>query len=268
MNVKSVRDLTSYLSCDCVNTKYSFCFCKWHKRAPIDILRWVFQTLSQQKKEVNYVRFDEGGELARSYEVNKMLVEEFHILMQTTDGYSSHLNGITERGHRTDADSIWTYLYTAGPGDKYWCFVLLHSNHSNRSWCKFPDLVTPYAKTDQNESVLQQATHIWVNHVHAWLEGKEAWSKGSNRHFPLLWNLYGCSLLSGSPQGNHQTSTSCKDRFAWNWWQQWYSRFELVEQCKDFQAIHLPKAPLNLDTIPSPFFFHFFLHPSQRTSRT
>ena len=50
------------------------------------------------------MRFDEGGELARSYEINKMLIEEYNILMQSTGGYSSYLNVITERGNRTGTD--------------------------------------------------------------------------------------------------------------------------------------------------------------------
>jgi len=145
-NVQSVRGFTSYMSCDCVLTKYSFRFCTRRKRAPVDIIRWILLTLRKQKKEVNFVRFDEGGELARCEELNKMLLNEFQIVMQTTGGYASHLNGITERGHRTDANTIRTSLYSAGLGDEYWCFALMHSNFVNRRWCRYPDKVTPYEK--------------------------------------------------------------------------------------------------------------------------
>jgi len=146
LNEASIRGFTSYLSCDCVSTKYSFKFCTRSKRAPVDIIRWIVTTLSQQGKTVNFVRFDEGGELARSHEISKMLVEEYKILMQTTGGYASHLNGVTERGHRTDADSIRSTLYAAGLSNRFWCFALMHSNYISRRWCKYPDSTTPYEK--------------------------------------------------------------------------------------------------------------------------
>jgi len=100
--------------------------------------------LKTQNKQVHFVRFDEGGELARSTEINKMLIDEFDIIMHSTGGYASHLNGITERGHRTDADSIKASLYAANLDDKYWCFALLHSNFINRRWCRYPTTTTPY----------------------------------------------------------------------------------------------------------------------------
>ena len=151
INHTSIRGFSSYLSCDCVHTKYSFRFCTRSKRAPVDLIRWIINTLKNQDKLVQYVRFDEGGELARSHEVNKMLVEEFNIVMQTTGGYASHLIGCTERGHRTDGDSIRTSLYAAGLSNEYWCFALMHSNFINRRWCRYPDTVTPYQKWNKNK---------------------------------------------------------------------------------------------------------------------
>jgi len=144
MNVTSIRGFTSYLSCDCVKTKYPFRFCTRNKRAPVDVIKWIITTLRGQGKKVQFVRFDEGGELARSKDVNKMLVEDFQIIMQTTGGYASHLNGVTEREHRTDADSIRTSLYAAGLDDNLWCYALLHSTFINRRWCRYPSTVTPY----------------------------------------------------------------------------------------------------------------------------
>ena len=151
LNVPSVRGFTSYLSCDCVHTKYSFRFCTRSKRAPIDIIRWIMETLRKQSKSVNFVRFDEGGELARNLEIPKMLTEEFNIIMQTTGGYASHLNGVTERGHRTDSDSIRATLYPAGLSDEYWCFALMHSNFISRRWCRYPDKITPYEKWNKTK---------------------------------------------------------------------------------------------------------------------
>ena len=151
INHPSIRGFTSYLSCDCVYTKYSFRFCTRSKRAPVDIIRWIIETLRKQDKPVNYIRFDEGGELARNCEIPKMLTEEYQIIMQTTGGYASHLNGITERGHRTDADSIRSSLYASGLSDEYWCFALMHSNFISRRWCRYPDTTTPYEKWNKRK---------------------------------------------------------------------------------------------------------------------
>lgn len=145
-NKQSIRGFTSYLSCLCVATKYSFKFCTRYKRAPVDIIKWIIQTINNQGHQVKYVRFDEGGELARSHEINSMLVEEFQIIMQTTGGYASHLNGAVERGNRTDADTVRSMLYSAGLPDEFWCFALLYANYVHRRWCTYPETVTPYEK--------------------------------------------------------------------------------------------------------------------------
>lgn len=104
------------------------------------------RTLEKQKKTVNFVRFDKGGELGRYFEVNRMPVQEFNVVMQTTGGYASHLNGCTERGHRTDVDNVRANLYVAALDDKVRCFPLMHSNFVNLRWCRYPTTVTPYEK--------------------------------------------------------------------------------------------------------------------------
>ena len=45
INKPSVRGFTSYLTCDCVLTKYPYRFLTRSKRAPIDIIRWIIRTL-------------------------------------------------------------------------------------------------------------------------------------------------------------------------------------------------------------------------------
>ena len=144
MNTQSVCGSTSYLLCVCVSTKYCFKFCTCYKRVPVDIIKWVLNTFKSQKKTTNYVRFDEGGELARSYEVNKILIEECGIIMQSTGDYASNLNGIVERGHRTDGDVIRASLYAADLPDSFWCYSLMYANHINRRWCVYPETTTPY----------------------------------------------------------------------------------------------------------------------------
>lgn len=146
MNKPSIRGFSSYLTFICVSTKYTFRFCSRSKRAPKELIRWVLNTLQNQNKKTNFIRFDEGGELARCEEIPKMLVEEFGITMQTTGGYASHLNGTVERSHRTSSESVRTFLYTAGLSDEFWCFALMYANYVARRWCQYPDTITPYEK--------------------------------------------------------------------------------------------------------------------------
>lgn len=94
---------------------------------------------------VNIVRFDEGGELARSYEVNKMLISH-HAVTQTTGGYASHLNGKDERQHRTNAAPVRFMLYLSELPEKYWCYALAYSTFIQHCWCNYPHTVTPYEK--------------------------------------------------------------------------------------------------------------------------
>ena len=142
-NCISVRGFTSYLACDCVRTGYSYRFLTRSKRPPCDLIKWLIHVLRKQNRPINFIRFDEGGELARSTEINQVLLDH-DIVMQTTGGYASHLNGRTERGHRTDADSVRAMLFAAGLENKYWCFALMYHQFIKRRWCNYPQLITPY----------------------------------------------------------------------------------------------------------------------------
>ena len=144
MSTQSVCGFTSYLLCVCVSTKYCLKFCTRYKRAPVDIMKWVLNTLKSQNKTTNYVRFDEGGELARSCEVNKLHIEEFGIIMQSIGGYASNLDGIVERGYRTDGDVARASLYAADLPDSFWCYSLMCANYVNTRWCVYPETTTPY----------------------------------------------------------------------------------------------------------------------------
>ena len=115
MNTQSVRGFTFV----CVSIKYCIKFCTRYKRAPVYIIKWVLNTLKSQNKTTNYIRFDKGGELTRSYEVNNLLLEEFGIIMQSTGGNASNLNGIVEKGHRTDGNVIRASLYAADLPDSF-----------------------------------------------------------------------------------------------------------------------------------------------------
>ena len=252
-NVQSVRGFTSYISCDCVLTKYSFRFCTRRKRAPVDIIRWILLTLRKQKKEVNFVRFDEGGELARCEELNQMLLNEFQVVMQTTGGYASHLNGVTERGHRTDANTIRTSLYSAGLGDEYWCFALMHSNFVNRRWCRYPETLTPYEKWNHTKPSFRKlhvfgATIYVHNHDAKGLQPKAETGiyLGFGASTAVIYYLdpvkktikrtHNAKIDNLQIGGNDFTPGS-----------------RLIAKHADISNISLPSASLTLSTVKSPF---------------
>ena len=94
---------------------------------------------------VNAVRFDEGGELARSCEVNKLLIS-LNVVTESTGGYSSHLNGEDERQHRTNAAVVRSMLYLSGLPEKYWCLALACCTFLQRRLCNYPATMTSYER--------------------------------------------------------------------------------------------------------------------------
>ena len=144
-NIQSIRGYKSYLSITCQATGYTFTYPTHRKRAPVDILKWHILALNRMGFVVNAARFDEGGELARSYEVNKLLIS-LNVVMETTGGYSSHLNGKDECQHRTKAAVVRSMLYLTGLPEKYWCLALAYCTFLQRRWCNYPETVTPYEK--------------------------------------------------------------------------------------------------------------------------
>ena len=144
-NIPSIRGYKSYLSITCQATGYTFTYSTHRKRAPVDIIKWHILALQRQGFIVNAVRFDEGGELARSFEVNKLLIS-LNVIMETTGGYASHLNGKDERQHRTHAEAVRSMLYLAGLPESFWCLALAYHTFLQRRWCNYPETITPYEK--------------------------------------------------------------------------------------------------------------------------
>ena len=114
----SVQGYTAYLSVTCYITGYSFVFPTRSKRSPLDIMRWLLETLKRQGYTVIIIRFDEGGELARSTEVCALLVD-LNIVMESTGRYSSDLLGKDERQHRTIGEMVRTMLHSTNLPPEY-----------------------------------------------------------------------------------------------------------------------------------------------------
>ena len=83
INVLSVQGFTSYLSFTDDTTSYPFSFPGRNKLPPLDIITFVIEVLQKQGKQVNYTCYDEGGEFARSSEVNCLLITK-HIIIHST----------------------------------------------------------------------------------------------------------------------------------------------------------------------------------------
>ena len=68
------------------------------KRPPLTILDYFFSLLRHKGIIVKTVRVDEDGALANSLEFTDFLVQH-GIIMETTGGFASFLNGKIERPH-------------------------------------------------------------------------------------------------------------------------------------------------------------------------
>ena len=135
--MKSIRGFTCGLDVACAATSYPFAFPTKSKVPPIDILRWLMSSLRSLGHVINFIRVDEGGELANS-SVFAEFVFKNNCILQTTGGGNSTNNGIVERGNRTKADMIRSQLTTMSilmksylPPDfkieTLWCFVYCHT---------------------------------------------------------------------------------------------------------------------------------------------
>ena len=85
-NVESIRGFTSTFVYIRSATSYPFGFLSRSKHPPIDILKFIVTTLSNQYKKFSLVRVDEDGEIARSSEFMKTY-HNMNIIIKTTVGY-------------------------------------------------------------------------------------------------------------------------------------------------------------------------------------
>ena len=87
----------------CYATSYLFGFPSRIKLSPLGILKFLATTLINQDKKVASVQVDEYGALARYSELIKTC-HYINIVVQTTGGDSSSLNGKSESSNKTFAN--------------------------------------------------------------------------------------------------------------------------------------------------------------------
>jgi hypothetical protein len=89
------------------------------KRAPLSILDFFFTMLEHDGVTIQAIRVDEDGALANSTEFSDFLVDR-KILLDTTGGYASFLNGKIERPHQTIAQMVRSLLLNSGLPSTLW----------------------------------------------------------------------------------------------------------------------------------------------------
>ena len=110
-SVKSIRGFTSALAAVCGSTSYPFNFPTKAKTPPIDITLYLIRTVRSLGFQINIIRVDEDGALARSSEFCKAIINE-NIVLQTTGGGNSANNGMVERSNQFDANVVRPVLST------------------------------------------------------------------------------------------------------------------------------------------------------------
>ena len=94
-NVESIRGFTSTFVAICSATAHPFGFPPRSKRTPLDTLKCFVTTLINKDKKVAFIIVDEYGALARSSEFMRTR-HDMNIIVQTTGGYASSINGKSE----------------------------------------------------------------------------------------------------------------------------------------------------------------------------
>ena len=140
--VVSIRGFSSALDVTCASTSYPFGFPTKSKSPPIEILRWLIGSLRSMGHVVNFIRVDEGGELANSSSFAEF-VFKCDCVMESTGAGNSTNNGKVERQNRTKADMTRAGLSTLHllikddlpdelPVEKFWCLAYQHANFIKR----------------------------------------------------------------------------------------------------------------------------------------
>ena len=99
-DVTYIRGLTSILTGLCENTRIIWVFLTASKRVPVSIIRFILTTLENEQHPCKHVRVDEDGALSKSTDITSLLIDDFNISVETSDGSKSWLNGKNERHSR------------------------------------------------------------------------------------------------------------------------------------------------------------------------
>ena len=121
-NVESIRGFTSTFVAICSDTSHPFGFPSRSKRPPLDILKFLVTTLRNQDNKVAFIRVDEDGALSISLEFMR-ICHNMNIIVQTTGGDASSLNGKSESPNKTLANIRRALLLNSSHKKELWCFA-------------------------------------------------------------------------------------------------------------------------------------------------
>ncbi len=118
-----------------------WCFLTKSKEPPIQILRAFMKKFGNGD---GCVRLDQGGELARSSELKRMMLDEFGYTVEPTGADSPSQNGGVEIFNGTLAVKVRTLLYGSGLPATFWSSALLHAVYLQNRLVHSATNMTPY----------------------------------------------------------------------------------------------------------------------------
>ena len=122
LNTESIRGFTSTFVDICSATLYKFGFPSIIKRPPLEILKFLVTTLSNQDKKVSIIRVYEYGALTR-YSEFMCTFHKMNIIVQNSGVGASSRNGKSKISNKT-LDNIKKYLLLKlSHNQDIWCFV-------------------------------------------------------------------------------------------------------------------------------------------------
>ena len=143
-NVVSCRGFTSALIIVEATTRKLWFFPTKHKAPPLDLCLFFFNHLQRQGVPVLQLRGDEDGAFIGNTEFCGTMYKSCGLVMESTGGYASTINGKAESPHRTTKKTIRSMLMGANLDDAFWCFTgqygtLGYNQCKNRVTGKIPD---------------------------------------------------------------------------------------------------------------------------------
>ena len=120
-NIESIRGFISTFVAICSTTSCPFGFPSRSKFTPLNILKCLVTALRNQDKKVAFILVDEDGSLAISSEFIKTY-HNMNIVVKTTGGDASSLNGKTKIPNKTLANITGDILLNSSHNKEFWCF--------------------------------------------------------------------------------------------------------------------------------------------------
>ena len=126
LNAEIIRVFTLNLLAVWSSPSYPFVFPTRIKRRTFDILKLISTALSNQYNKFAFIIVDKDGALARSSGfISKC--HNMNIVVQTTGGYESLLNGKSEIPNKTLANITGSLLINSSLNTELWCLAYQYS---------------------------------------------------------------------------------------------------------------------------------------------